>query len=158
GITPRGGRFLTITEANGSRLKGLVLSENKHSLFTLAPQPNLVYKYRIKSDDSMPGGQQSAGDLNLPKLLTLAQPFPNPARTRLSIRYALPRQTRVSVKLYDIAGKLVTTLANNVQKPGYYHINWNRTDARGRSVPAGVYFCTLAADGQRFSRKVVMAE
>ncbi len=58
----------------------------------------------------------------------------------------------------DIAGKLVTTLASGDQKPGYYHINWNRTDARGRSVPAGVYFCTMAAEGQRFSRKVVLTE
>ena len=94
----------------------------------------------------------------MPKFLTLAQPFPNPARTRLNVSYALPRQTRVTLKLYDIAGKLVNTLANSEQRPGYYHVNWNRTDARGRSVPAGVYFCTLAAEGQRFSRKVVLTE
>jgi hypothetical protein len=158
GITPLGGNIVAGTESGGSKLRGLVLSENGHSVFTLAPQPNTVYKLRIQSDDSIPGGVQSQRNLNLPKLLSLAQPFPNPARTRLNISYALPRQTRVSVKLYDIAGKLTTTLASGSQKPGYYHINWNRTDARGRSVPAGVYFCTLAAEGQRFSRKVVLTE
>jgi hypothetical protein len=52
----------------------------------------------------------------------------------------------------------VTTLANNDQKPGYYHVNWNRTDARGRSVPAGVYFCTLNAENKYFTRKVVLTE
>ena len=52
----------------------------------------------------------------------------------------------------------MTTLANKDQKPGYYHMRCSPTDARGRSVPAGVYFCTLAAEGQRFSRKVVLTE
>jgi len=158
GITPRGGKFLTIAEAHGSRLKGLVASENRHSLFTLAPQTNTIHKYRVVSDDSLPGGVQSGGKVNLPKKLSLAQPFPNPARTRLSISYALPRQTRVVVKLYDVAGKLVSTMVNGEQKPGYYHVTWNRQDAKGRSVACGVYFCTLSAEKQRFSRKVVLTE
>ena len=62
------------------------------------------------------------------------------------------------MKLCDIVGKLVSTLANGDQKPGYYHMRCNPTDARGRSVPAGVYFCRLAAEGQRFSRKLVLTE
>ena len=158
GINPCGGSFLAITEANGSRLKGLVASEDGHNLFTLAPQPNLVYKYRIKSADSMPGGVMSQGKANLPKLRSLSQPFPNPARTRLSIHYALPHRTRVSLKLYDIAGKLVTTLASGEKKPGYYNLTWNRQDQKGRTCACGVYFCTLSAENQRFSRKVVLTE
>jgi sugar lactone lactonase YvrE len=158
GINPRGGSFLTIAEANGSQFQGLVLSENGHSLFTLAPQPNTVHKLRIRSDDSTPGGQQSQSSLNLPKLLNLAQPFPNPARSRLNINYALPRQTRVSVKLYDIAGKLTTTLASGDKKPGYYNVVWNRQDAKGRTCACGVYFCALSAEGKRFTRKVVLTE
>ena len=157
-VDSRGGHIYTISSKDGAPFKCLTLSKDNRHIFTLKPKTNLVLKFRIQSDDSLPGGEQSQGNVNLPKLLTLTQPFPNPARTRLNISYALPRQTRVSVKLYDIAGKLVTTFANNDQKPGYYHINWNRTDARGRSVPAGVYFCTMTAEGQRFSRKVVLTE
>jgi hypothetical protein len=158
GITPRGGNLLTVSGANGRHLKRLVASESRHHLFTLAPQQNVVYKYRIQSDDSLPGGQQSGATLNLPKFLTLNQPFPNPARTRLTISYAVPRKTRLTLKLYDIAGKLVTTLANGEQKPGYYNLVWNRQDSKGRSVAAGVYFCALAAEGKRFTRKVVLTE
>ena len=66
--------------------------------------------------------------------------------------------TRVCVNLYDIAGKLVTTLANGDQKPGYYNLTWNRVGTQGRTCACGVYFCTLTAEGQRFSRKVVLAE
>ncbi len=158
GITPLGGNTVAIGTSDSSPLRGLVLSENQHSLFTLAPQPNKVYKLRVRSDESLPGGVQSGGNLNLPKLLALAQPFPNPARTRLSIHYALPRKTPVTLKLYDIAGKLVRTLASADQQPGYYNLTWNREDSKGRTCACGVYFCTLTAEGQRFSRKVVLTE
>ena len=106
----------------------------------------------------MPEGVQSGGKVNLPKTLSLAQPFPNPARTRLNIAYALPRQTRVVLKLYDVAGKLVTMLASGEQKPGYHNLVWNRQDTKGRNCACGVYFCTLAAENQHFSRKVILTE
>ncbi|HTW92356.1 MAG TPA: FlgD immunoglobulin-like domain containing protein [bacterium] len=158
GITPLGGNIVSIKTSDSSKLRGLVLSENKHSLFSIAPQPNKVYKLRILSDDSAPGGQQSAGKINLPKVLSLAQPFPNPARNRLRVAYALPRATRVSVKLYDISGKLVNTLASGEKKPGYYSIVWNRQDAKGRTCACGVYFCTMTAEDKRFSKKIVLTE
>jgi photosystem II stability/assembly factor-like uncharacterized protein len=158
GITPLGGNIVAIGTTDSSKLRGLVPSENRHNLFSLATEPNKVYKLRIQSDDSIPGGQQSAGKVSLPKALSLAQPFPNPARTRLNIAYALPHQTRVVLKLYDVAGKVVTTLANGNQKPGYHCLTWNRQDTKGRTCACGVYFCTLSAENQRFSRKVVLTE
>jgi len=158
GITPLGGNIVTIGTSDSSKLKGLVPSENRHNLFSIAAGPNKVYKLRIQSDDSLPEGVQSGGKVNLPRKLSLSQPFPNPARTRLSIAYALPRQTQVALKLYDVAGKLVKALVNGVEKPGYYNLVWNRQDAKGRTCACGVYFCTLAAENQRFSRKVILTE
>jgi len=158
GITPLGGNIVTIATRDSSKLRGLVPSENRHNLFSIAAGPNKVYKLRIQSDDSLPEGVQSGGKVNLPRKLSLSQPFPNPARTRLSIAYALPRQTQVALKLYDVAGKLVKALVNGEQKPGYYSLVWNRQDAKGRTCACGVYFCTLAAENQRFSRKVVLTE
>jgi len=158
GITPFGGNIVTIGTDDSSKLKGLVPSGNRRNLFSIAAVPNKVYKLRIQSDESGPGGAQSGGRVNLPKTLALNQPFPNPARTRLNIAYALPRQTRVELKVYDVTGKLVKAIVNGEQKPGYYTLMWNRQDAKGRSCPCGVYFCTLAAENQRFSRKVILTE
>ncbi len=158
GITPLGGNIVTIVSPDSDKLRGLVASDNGHWLFTLAPQPNKVYKLQIQSDEDMPGGVQSLGNVILPKVLSLSQPFPNPARTRLHIAYALPHRTRVSLKLYDVTGKLVSTIVNSEQKPGYYNLTWNRQDSKGRGVACGVYFCTLSAENQRFSRKVVLTE
>ena len=57
-----------------------------------------------------------------------------------------------------VAGKLVNTLAGGEKKPAYYNLTWNRQDVRGRSVPCGVYFCTLSAENKRFSKKAVLTE
>jgi hypothetical protein len=57
-----------------------------------------------------------------------------------------------------IPGKLVTTLANGEQKPGCYHLTWNRQDAKGRSCACGVYFCALTAENPRFCRKVILTD
>ena len=61
-------------------------------------------------------------------------------------------------RLRDAAGQLVKTLANGEQKPGYYNLTWKRQDAEARSCACGVYFCTLTAENQRFSRKVILTE
>jgi DNA-binding beta-propeller fold protein YncE len=50
GITPLGGNIVAIGTTDSSKFRGLVLSENKHSLFSIATQPNKVYKLRIQSD------------------------------------------------------------------------------------------------------------
>jgi len=44
------------------------------------------------------------------------------------------------------------------QKPGYYNLTWNRQDTKGRTCACGIYFCTLAAENQRFSRKLILTE
>ncbi len=85
-------------------------------------------------------------------------PIANPVRGQVSVSYTLPRALHADVEVRDIAGKLVATLADGNQKPGSYHLTWSRTDIQGRRVPTGVYFCTLAVEGQRFSRKVVLTE
>ena len=58
----------------------------------------------------------------------------------------------------DIVHAGVATLDDCNQKPGYYNLTWTRQDTKGRSCACGVYFCTLAAENQRFSRKVILTE
>ena len=96
-------------------------------------------------------GQQSGetGPSLLPHELTLYQSFPNPATGHLTIRYAVPRTTRISLKVYDITGKQVTMLVQSSQtKPGFYNQVWNCTDTRNRKVGNGVYFYRLVSSEQ----------
>jgi hypothetical protein len=50
------------------------------------------------------------------------------------------------------------TPASGLVKPGAYSSVWNGTDARGRRLANGVYFCTLDYGSKRISRKVVLTE
>lgn len=92
----------------------------------------------------------------LPVRAFLGDLKPNPADDRVEISYALPFETRVRVAVYDLAGKVVATLASGTESPGRRSITWSRTDDHGRNVPAGVYFCRLETDDHRATRKLVL--
>jgi hypothetical protein len=131
------------------------VTANEEQLYVeLSMNDNAGYLLCGSSND----GGQSGGRSDLPKILSLGQPRPNPAKSALRLKYALPRQTQVTVKLFDITGKLVKTLATGEQSPGYYDLTWDRKDDAGRTVARGVYFCTMRAEDKRFSRKVVLTE
>jgi DNA-binding beta-propeller fold protein YncE len=83
---------------------------------------------------------------------------PNPAIDRAVIRWQVPVEADVSLCVYNTAGRLVNVLADGSTKPGTYTSVWSGTDARGRRLANGVYFCTLDNGTKRISRKVVLTE
>lgn len=64
---------------------------------------------------------------------------PNPFRATTTIRYSLSAKNKVSLSVYDITGRLVTTLVNGNINPGIYSINWNGRNDRDQHVSAGIY-------------------
>jgi len=92
-----------------------------------------------------------------PALFALSQSYPNPlGRGTASIRYEVPRDAQVSIKVYDIAGKLVATLVDRSHKAGTYTTNWNRKDSTGKEVPTGVYFYRLSTDKFATTKKLLL--
>jgi hypothetical protein len=94
-----------------------------------------------------------AGPLVTPPREWALSVSPNPARGAFAVRYDVPRQCRVSVGVYDAGGRLVSPLSEGDVAPGRYE-----SKLAPGALPAGIYFCRLAAGGQRFSRKVVLTE
>jgi Tol biopolymer transport system component len=90
--------------------------------------------------------------------LALDRAEPNPAKDRVRIRWTLPAEAEVSLRIYNTAGQLVKVLADGLVKPGAYTSIWNGTDARGRRLANGIYFYTLDNGSKRISRKVVLTE
>ncbi len=79
-----------------------------------------------------------------------------PAQDRIVLRYQVPKETELSLKVYTIAGRLAATLAQGSRKPGTYRLVWGCKDNRQREFAAEVYFLALDADGRRINRKVVL--
>ena len=65
----------------------------------------------------------------------LSQNFPNPFNPNTKISYALPKQGFVTLKIYDITGREIQTLVNEVKQAGYYTVDFN-----GSHLSSGVYF------------------
>jgi hypothetical protein len=73
-----------------------------------------------------------------------------------SIRYSLPYPTNVSLKVYDISGRLVNTLVEGKVEPGVHSIRWEGKDNINRKCSSGVYFVRFVAADYKASKKMVM--
>jgi hypothetical protein len=91
-----------------------------------------------------------------PLVTRLYTPQPNPFRTHLAVRYSLATEGRTTLRVHDLTGRVVRTLANGVMRPGRYSARWNGTDDRGRELARGVYFCRLTAGDYRATEKLVL--
>ena len=93
---------------------------------------------------------------------TLHQSYPNPFVNRTTIRYTVPgklpsnREPNVSLKVYNLAGKLVRTLVFGTQKPGIYRVCWNGKNNYDKRVPAGIYFYCLETGKFKATRKLTI--
>jgi Secretion system C-terminal sorting domain len=75
-----------------------------------------------------------------PYKYALAQCYPNPFNPATTIRYELPSNSRVCLKIYNLLGQIVTTLIDNIETAGYKSVNWNAS-----SFASGIYFYRLEA-------------
>jgi hypothetical protein len=83
----------------------------------------------------------------IPTEYNLAQNFPNPFNPSTMINFDLPKQSAVTLEIYDVLGQKVKTLVNGeTMDPGYYHIIWNGTNQSGSTVSTGIYFYRIVAD------------
>jgi hypothetical protein len=86
----------------------------------------------------------------------LFQSRPNPFDQTTTICYNIPRAARVSLKVFDVQGRLVRTLVDGVQGAGLHPVIWNRTSNDGHTVADGVYFYWMQTPGYERSRKLVL--
>ena len=92
----------------------------------------------------------------MPSTFSLQQNFPNPFNPSTTIRYSLPRESRVTITVYDVAGRELSRILERTQGAGEHSVTWNATDSKGAAVPSGVYFYamrSMTTDGkEEFSR------
>lgn len=90
-----------------------------------------------------------------PAVTLLRESAPNPFGVATHIRFQLARGGKVSLKVYDVAGRLVKVLVDGPLRPGYYEEVWDGGRHGGQSA-SGVYFIRLEAPGYGSNRKVVL--
>jgi hypothetical protein len=88
-------------------------------------------------------------------VFNLAQIAPNPVKTTGVIEYQLPTSQRVSLKVYDVAGKLVRNLVDETAEAGTHQAVWDGRDERGNRVASGVYLYRLQGENERATKKLI---
>lgn len=89
-----------------------------------------------------------------PKEFKLAQNSPNPFNPTTSIKFQLPENVRVSIKIYDMLGREVATLVNEDKQAGSYIVYWNGRDNQNQMVASGIYLYSLQAGNFVETRKM----
>ena len=92
----------------------------------------------------------------LPNAFALHQNYPNPFNPKTVIRYDLPKEATVKILIYDMLGRLVTTLADNKHSAGFKQVHWDATNRFGKKVSAGLYLYTIQADDFRQTKKMIL--
>lgn len=95
-------------------------------------------------------------ETTMPSKFDLYQNYPNPFNSNTTIEYDLKKSTRVEIKIFDILGKEVITLVNNIESPGRKSIIWNGTDQNGNPVSTGVYFYSLIIGDNSYTKKMLL--
>ena len=101
----------------------------------------------------------------IPSEYKLKQNYPNPFNPSTTIKYSIPVETfqgvllqNVTLKIYDILGREVTTLVNKEQKPGNYQAKWDGKNNTGVKVTSGVYFYRLMASSFINTKKMMLLQ
>jgi hypothetical protein len=112
------------------------------------------YKYRLKmidNDGTFQFSKVLMAEIKQPKGFDIGQNFPNPFNPSTLITYSIPVSSKVIVKVYNISGKLISTLVNENKEAGSYTVNF---DAAGLST--GIYFYKIQAGNFAKTMKMLL--
>ncbi len=104
------------------------------------------YNYRLKQIDFNGNFEyfnlNSEVNVGIPTKYDLSQNYPNPFNPSTKINYDIPFDGKVSLTIFDMSGKEIASLVNEVKTAGYYSINFNAS-----SLSSGTYFYRINAEG-----------
>lgn len=92
----------------------------------------------------------------LPAEFSLQQNYPNPFNPNTTIRYTLPKQTKVCLAIYNIRGELVYTLVSKTVEAGYHQLVWKGDNNSGKTVSTGMYYYRISTPDFTDTKKMIL--
>jgi len=134
-----------------------------------SPGETILVRFRLFADsavnswgwaiddlDIQPGAATGVGDQAPARAVALEQNVPNPFNPQTMIRWTLPLDADVTLRVYDVRGRLVRTLVDERQTAGARAATWDGRDDRGASVASGAYVYRLQAGEVSLQRRMML--
>lgn len=93
-----------------------------------------------------------------PARFALSAPQPNPMRSSTQIAYRVPTDSRVRISVFDVSGRVVRTLVDDVASAGAHVVEWNGRDNGGRPVSSGVYYYKMSSESFSATQRVILTQ
>ena len=86
----------------------------------------------------------------------LEQNYPNPFNPETTIKYQIPHNGFITLKVYNLKGEEVKTLVNAEQPSGSYSVNWKGVNNKGQQISSGIYYYRIEAENYSQTRKMIL--
>lgn len=84
--------------------------------------------------------------------------FPYLSSSSFNIKISIPYKSKYSLKIYDISGRHIKTLVDEVQDAGVYSVKWDGKNNRGKRVSSGTYFVKFETENYNSLKKVILIQ
>jgi hypothetical protein len=164
-------RLVIGTSKSGLTGSAVVDLPSSTTTLNVAPPPAGTYYWSVLASDRK-NNEVWAGQINRLKLTTdvetektplpsrfdVSANYPNPFNPETAFEIQLPRDSRVSVMVFDMRGQLVRSLIEGEQTAGTHRVSWDGRDSSGRSMPSGLYSARIQLGDRMFTRKLMLAK
>ena len=91
-----------------------------------------------------------------PEEYSLSDAYPNPFNPTTTLSFCVKTEGYINLSIYDITGRLVSTLVDGNMERGYHSMVWNGLDSNGNAVSSGMYFYALQGEGVYITKKMML--
>jgi len=133
--------------------------KNSETIFNIEMLNGTNQEYAVSEIKKITFGnitQITEKEIKILKELSLFQNYPNPFNPNTTIAYKLEKAGTVSIKIYDIMGRLVKNIEDIKNLAGHYSVNWNGKDEKGNLVSSGAYFYRLITDSNAETKRMIL--
>jgi len=141
---------LGMVDINGKRF----MAKGKNRIIEIDGKVEVVSI--LASDKNSQSIPFKSSSVIVPREYSLDQNYPNPFNPSTEIKFALPQASNVSLEIFNILGRRVTTLINDRLDAGYHSVTWDGINSKGQDVATGVYLYRLKAGDFVKSKKMLL--
>lgn len=144
---------LTFTTGPDTLISVMNDANNQTFVFTVNRQPS-TFTFDPNNDIVLKQGSTVLGivpDLEIPRVYALYQNFPNPFNPVTKVSFDIPERAFVKVSVFDVTGKLVSTLVNEERATGKYVVTFDASN-----LSSGIYYYKIETDKFTDTKKMVL--